>query len=203
MFVILFCFVLTSILVFVPKDENKPLPEDPVAEIPEPVEPEPIGPVVEPDPVEPEPRLVSFSKKGEIRAEVGITSATIIGKVPEGTSIILDVDALLLERGWNRSDRPQEEYCLVAEVGSYGLFFLGIVPTKELSGQLAVTHIYGGPDYIQAPAGTLLGTVGRPLKNDWEEELEGCNFVIIVATWQETSYIIEPSVTSIIEAITR
>ncbi|HOB89914.1 MAG TPA: hypothetical protein PKG74_01100, partial [Candidatus Colwellbacteria bacterium] len=66
-FVILFCFILTSILVFVPKDENKPPTEDPIAE--EPVKPaEPVKPVEpdKPDPIKPKMKLLSFSEKGDV-----------------------------------------------------------------------------------------------------------------------------------------
>ncbi len=213
MFVILFCFILTSILVFVPKDENKPPTEDPIAE--EPVKPaEPVKPVEpdKPDPIKPKMKLLSFSEKGdvepskiEIDPKVG-AGALLFCKLPPGTKIVLDMEAKLRE-GWVIPvNKPQDEPCLTIESGVYEIILIGITPTAELRTQLNETYdAASGKTSVKIESGTILGTVGpsspSPFKNDWG--VEGCNLIIGIGIYSDHIDLIELSVASILEAITR
>jgi hypothetical protein len=147
---------------------------------------------------------VRFSKPGLAESDVRVSDATIVCEMPEGTRVTLGINVALQEIKWSRDVEGQREYCLFADAGSYGLFFLGVTPTDEIVEQLGPTHIVGldeDPEtikFIEVPAGTTIGTVGHPLVNDWGE---GCNMVIIVSTYPETAYTIKPAVEFILEAV--
>ena len=215
MFVILFCFVLTSILVFVPRDENKPPTEDPIAE--EPVKPaEPVKPVEpdKPDPTKPKMKLLSFSEKGEaepskieIDPKVG-AGALLFCKLPPGTNIIFDLgtEAKLREGAFLPVGKPEKEPGLCVQNEVYEIILLGVTPTAELRAQLDETYdAASGKTSVKIESGTILGTVGpsspSPFKNDWG--VEGCNLIIGIGIYSDHIDLIELSVASILEAITR
>lgn len=210
-FVILFCFILTSILVFVPRDENKPPTEDPIATDLKPVNPEPTQPEEpdKPDPVKPKLNLVSFSEKGEAEPSSietspgGNAEIFLFCKLPPGTKIVLDMEAELKE-GWTiYVGKPNHEPGLTVKTDIYDIVLLGITPTAELRTQLDETYDAGsGKTSVKIEPGTILGTVGSgpSFKNDWE--VEGCNLIIDIGIYSDHIDLIEPSVAAIMEAIT-
>ncbi|HOF50475.1 MAG TPA: hypothetical protein PLH22_02235 [Candidatus Colwellbacteria bacterium] len=188
----------------------------PVAEIP--TEPDPVQPneptkPTEPDtptvPTESKLKLMSFSQSGTVQSDVDANpddengvGALILCKMPPGTEIVLDLEGDLMEGEVSLVGKPQREYGLYVKTGIYGIIFHGVVPTDELVKQLGYTHAGSSKESVRVTTGTILGKVGFPLKNDWE--LEGCNLIIgIVEVNPDYIDLFEPSVASIIEAITR
>jgi hypothetical protein len=186
-------FAIGAAFVLLPKDNSDP-----------PIAVEPITPInPTPKPTEPvKPALMSFSKPGIAQSDIDANTATIICKMPEETQIILDMKATLTEGGWSLTKTSPQEHGLFAETDSYRIAFFGINPTKELASQLAKTHkADSGKSSVDVPAGTVLGTVGYQLENDWK--LEGCNLVILIRVYSKQVDLIEPSFSSILDAITR
>lgn len=214
-FVIIFCFILTSILVFVPKGET-PILEDPIAEKPDPTKPvDPVEPAKPETPTEPiklspvrfeKPDYYEYWKTTDPTTQVDFpillcrfsTEAVRTGSV----EVTLAKDATVY--GGVR-DSITGESSLTLEWPNLAMIICGINLTQELQESFATKVIPEDIEVtlemikdlyrIELKAGTLLGTVGAPLLNDWA----GANLIIVIVSDNNSS--IEDALTNLMTAL--
>lgn len=198
----LFLAIVVLALILVPI-MNKPTPTDPIAEEPTdpiiPADPDPV----ESDPVEPiDPELidplllnpVGFIKSGPIKIKkaesvdlkgipgIGSFDTVVLLEAPEDTEVVLKVERLMVAGG---SDGGTGEEQIGVSHSKVTLRVYGIAMTDELDKLFAPRIFQPGEkpslsDFIKSvEAGTTLGRVGAPLKNNWGE---GVNLVIIITS---------------------
>ncbi|MCL4406470.1 MAG: hypothetical protein M1471_03040 [Patescibacteria group bacterium] len=164
---------------------------------------DPTNPGTPTNPKPPEPaklKLISFSESGKAEAKpFNELAVDILCQVPDKTQIVFDKNIIVRDPKWSAPDKPQKENSLFIETGAWEIILLGVNPTAELTDKLGYTHVAEtGVEYVEVPAGTVIGTVGHPLKNDWGE---GINLVILIGVYPENKDDLQLAVASILESL--
>jgi hypothetical protein len=191
--------LVVGVFGLIPRDKPEPIPEASTTPTNQTDSTKPDVPA-DPKPIRLEKTLISFSQPGKAEVNpINDLAVDILCEMPDQTQVISGMDIIVRDPKWNASDKPQKEESLLIDVGVWRITLLGVNPTAEFKDQLGKIHVAEtGINYIKIPAGTVIGTVGHPLKNDWGE---GTNLVIAIEVRLEYVDALAPAVASILESL--